>query len=57
LSATPMSTIGFERRFNKTFAIDNESQFVDAMLRDIPPAPPGAAEARATNLGLALAPR
>jgi hydroxyacylglutathione hydrolase len=57
LSATPMSTIGFERRFNKTFAIDNESQFVDAMLRDIPPAPPGAAEARAANLGLALAPR
>jgi hydroxyacylglutathione hydrolase len=52
-----MSTIGFERRFNKTFAIDNESQFVDAMLRDIPPAPPGAAEARAANLGLALAPR
>jgi glyoxylase-like metal-dependent hydrolase (beta-lactamase superfamily II) len=57
LSATPTSTIGFERRFNKIFAIDDESAFVAAMLRDIPAAPPGAAETRAANLGLAPAPR
>lgn len=51
LSGTPMSTIGFERRFNKTFAIADEAQFVTAMLRDIPPAPPNAAATRAANLG------
>ncbi|HWG35485.1 MAG TPA: MBL fold metallo-hydrolase [Gemmatimonadaceae bacterium] len=51
LSGTPTSTIGFERRFNKTFTIDDESSFVAAMLRDIPPAPPRAAETRSINLG------
>jgi glyoxylase-like metal-dependent hydrolase (beta-lactamase superfamily II) len=51
LSGTPESTIGFERRFNKSFAITNEAEFVAAMLRDIPPPPPGAAETRAANLG------
>jgi hydroxyacylglutathione hydrolase len=51
LSGNPTSTIGFERRFNKTFAIDDESSFVAAMLRDIPPAPPSAAATRAANLG------
>ena len=52
LSGTPTSTIGFERRFNKTFAIVDEWQFVAAMVRDIPPAPPNAAATRAANLGL-----
>jgi len=51
LSGTPTSTIGFERRFNKTFAIDDETSFVAMMLRDIPPAPARAAETRAINLG------
>jgi len=51
LSANPLSTIGFERRFNKTFAIDNEDAFVAAMVRDIPPPPPNAAATRAANLG------
>jgi glyoxylase-like metal-dependent hydrolase (beta-lactamase superfamily II) len=51
LSGNPTSTIGFERRFNKTFAIADETAFVAAMLRDIPPAPPLAAATRATNLG------
>jgi len=51
LSGTPFSTIGFERRFNRTFAIDDEPAFVAAMLRDIPPAPPNAAATRAANLG------
>lgn len=51
LSGTPASTIGFERRFNKSFAIDDQATFVTAMLRDIPPAPPAAAETRSINLG------
>jgi glyoxylase-like metal-dependent hydrolase (beta-lactamase superfamily II) len=51
LSGNPISTIGFERQFNKTFAIDDEASFVAAMLRDIPPAPPSAAATRAANLG------
>jgi hydroxyacylglutathione hydrolase len=55
LSGNPISTIGFERRFNKTFAIDDEASFVAAMLRDLPPAPPNAAATRAANLGKALA--
>jgi glyoxylase-like metal-dependent hydrolase (beta-lactamase superfamily II) len=51
LSGNPTSTIGFERRFNKSFAIDDEMSFVAAMLRDIPPPPPAAAATRAINLG------
>ena len=51
LSGNPVSTIGFERRFNAAFAIDDETSFVAAMVRDIPPAPPGAAATRAANLG------
>ena len=55
LSANPISTIGFERRFNKTFAIEDEATFVAAMVRDIPPAPPNAMATRAANLGNAMA--
>jgi hydroxyacylglutathione hydrolase len=51
LSANPISTIGFERRHNRAFRIDNEADFVGFMLQDIPPAPPQAAELRATNSG------
>jgi len=51
LSGKPTSTIGFERRFNKTFRIDDEVAFVRAMLAEIPPPPPQAAEVRATNSG------
>jgi glyoxylase-like metal-dependent hydrolase (beta-lactamase superfamily II) len=51
LSGKPTSTIGFERRFNRAFAITDREQFVELMLRDIPPAPPGAAATRAANLG------
>ena len=54
LSGKTTSTIGFERRFNRAFAIQERSAFVDFMLRDIPPAPPGAAETRAINLGRRL---
>jgi hypothetical protein len=56
LSANPLSTIGFERRFNKTFAIDDETAFVAALVRDIPPAPLDAAATRAANLGKSATP-
>lgn len=52
LSATPFSTIGFERRFNRAFAIADRAAFVDFMLRDLPPRPAGAAEHRSANLGV-----
>ena len=52
LSGKPMSTIGFERRFNKAFLIDDEDQFVCHMLQNIPTPPPDAATIRAINLGL-----
>lgn len=52
LSGKPTSTIGFERRFNRAFAMTDRDAFVAHMLREIPPAPPGASETRARNLGL-----
>jgi glyoxylase-like metal-dependent hydrolase (beta-lactamase superfamily II) len=52
LSGTPVSSIGFERKFNPVFAMTDEHEFVELMLRDIPPRPPGAAEIRAANMGL-----
>ena len=51
LSGVPTSTIGFERRFNRAFAITDRSTFVEHMQRDIPPRPPNAAACRAANLG------
>jgi glyoxylase-like metal-dependent hydrolase (beta-lactamase superfamily II) len=51
LSGKPVSTIGFERRFNRAFGIDDREAFVEFMLRDIPPPPAGAAAIRAANLG------
>jgi hydroxyacylglutathione hydrolase len=52
LSGKPMSTIGFERRFNKAFQIDDRDRFVQHMLENIPTPPPDAATIRAINLGL-----
>ncbi len=51
LSGKPTSTIGFEKRYNKAFRIDDEGDFIRGMLADIPPAPPQAAEIRAVNSG------
>jgi len=51
LSGKPTSTIGFERRYNKAFAIDDATDFVRFMVAEIPPAPPEAAAIRATNAG------
>jgi glyoxylase-like metal-dependent hydrolase (beta-lactamase superfamily II) len=52
LSGKPSSTIGFERRFNRAFGIDEEGAFVRHMLENIPSAPAEAAMIRAINLGL-----
>lgn len=51
LSGKPTSTIGFEKRFNKAFGMEDEGEFVDLMIADIPPPPPGAARTRAANAG------
>jgi hydroxyacylglutathione hydrolase len=49
LSANPASTIGFERRNNRALQFDSEDAFVDALVKDIPPAPPQQAEIIAAN--------
>lgn len=54
LSGKPTSTIGFEKRHNKAFRIDDEEEFVRRMLTDIPPPPPEAARLRALNAGVVL---
>jgi hydroxyacylglutathione hydrolase len=51
LSGKTTSTIGFERRFNKAFSIDDRQAFLDAMVRNIPLPPPNAAANRSRNLG------
>jgi hydroxyacylglutathione hydrolase len=52
LSGKPISTIGFERRFNRAFAVDEEDAFVRHMLENIPTPPAEAARIRAMNLGV-----
>ena len=52
LSGKPSSTIGFERRHNEAFRIDDEEAFVRAMLAEIPEPPAQAAQLRAANSGL-----
>jgi glyoxylase-like metal-dependent hydrolase (beta-lactamase superfamily II) len=52
LSGNPVSTIGFERRYNRAFGIVDRDAFIAYMLRDTPPRPPDAAQVRAENLGL-----
>lgn len=51
LSGNPVSTIGFERRFNEAFSLAREDAFVSFMLANIPPSPPEAAATRASNAG------
>lgn len=51
LSGVPYSTIGFERRFNRAFALQDEDEFLALMQREIPPRPPFASETRAHNMG------
>ena len=52
LSGKPSSTIGFERRFNRTFRLSDRDEFMAAVLRDLPPPSTHAAEIRANNLAL-----
>ncbi|MBT9596916.1 MAG: MBL fold metallo-hydrolase [Vitreoscilla sp.] len=49
LSGKPASTLGFERRFNPMLTMPRET-FVDALVADIPPAPPGMADHVSANL-------
>jgi glyoxylase-like metal-dependent hydrolase (beta-lactamase superfamily II) len=49
LSGNPASSIGFERRHNQALQHDSEEAFVDALVRDIPPAPERQAEIVAAN--------
>jgi hydroxyacylglutathione hydrolase len=49
LSAQPASTIGFERRHNKALRFESEQEFVEALVTDMPPAPPQQAEIVAAN--------
>ena len=50
LSGKPASTIGFERRFNRAFASEDHSTFVQLMLTDIPERPANADQIRLENL-------
>jgi hydroxyacylglutathione hydrolase len=49
LSATPISSIGFERRHNAALRFETEDEFVAALMRDIPPAPDHQAAIVAAN--------
>jgi hydroxyacylglutathione hydrolase len=49
LSANPISTIGFERRHNRALQFDSEDAFVEALVREIPPAPDQQAAIVAAN--------
>ncbi len=49
LSGNPVSTIGFERRHNRALRHDSEEAFVEALVRDIPPAPERQSEIVAAN--------
>ena len=55
LSGKPISTIGFEKRHNAAFQIEDEVEFVRLMLTDIPTPPPDTAALRAANAGRAAA--
>jgi hydroxyacylglutathione hydrolase len=55
LSGKPWSTIGFEKRHNQAFMIEDEAEFVRFMVAEIPPAPPEAARIRAANSGVTAA--
>jgi hydroxyacylglutathione hydrolase len=39
LSGHPASTIGFERRINEALQFASEEEFIEALARDVPPAP------------------
>jgi hydroxyacylglutathione hydrolase len=49
LSANPISTVGFERRYNRALQFGSEDEFVEALLRDIPVPPDQQAAIVAAN--------
>jgi hydroxyacylglutathione hydrolase len=49
LSGNPISTIGFERRHNLAVQSASEDEFVQALMRDLPPAPDDQARIVAAN--------
>ena len=49
LSSNPISTIGYERRNNRALQLGSEDAFVEALIRDIPPAPDQEAAIVAAN--------
>jgi hydroxyacylglutathione hydrolase len=49
LSGHPASSLGFERVHNSALQHNSEEAFVEALVRDIPPAPPQQAEIVAAN--------
>jgi glyoxylase-like metal-dependent hydrolase (beta-lactamase superfamily II) len=51
LSANPISTVGFERRHNTALRFKSEDEFVQALVRDMPPAPEQQAAIIAANRG------
>lgn len=54
LSGKPSSSIGFEKRHNVAFGIEDEAEFVRVMTTEIPPPPPEAARNRAINTGMVV---
>jgi hydroxyacylglutathione hydrolase len=52
LSGKSVSTIGFERMFNKSLTIGSRAAFVRSMLLEIPPKPERATQMREINMGL-----
>jgi hydroxyacylglutathione hydrolase len=55
LSGKPWSNIGFEKRHNEAFRIEDEAAFICFMLAEIPSAPAEAAILRAANSGVTAA--
>lgn len=55
LSGKPFSTIGFEKRHNAAFRIEDVEAFVRSMSAEVPPPPRGAAQLRAANAGMGRA--
>jgi glyoxylase-like metal-dependent hydrolase (beta-lactamase superfamily II) len=50
LSGKAVSTIGFERRFNRAFGTEDRETFVQLMIADTPPRPANADEIRTANM-------
>jgi glyoxylase-like metal-dependent hydrolase (beta-lactamase superfamily II)/rhodanese-related sulfurtransferase len=54
MSQKPLSTIGYERRFNRLLTIEDEQQFVDELTSELAPQPPNFKRIVELNKGLLL---